>query len=201
MDTAHYVYIFNSPQFLDGELGHNGILFEDGDGPVRLYSFHPIYNRGEPFDKGSIAHIDNPSDATSFETFEKSCLTPHPDIDHRKDNRGILLYNGTVRWVERIRRVIRMGVYQAQFDAMEAFAGKFAEHPKHFNIVTYSCQHFVNEVLSNGGIILYGEKGPLLDDFVPNDVYEHVTDETIGILSFDKIDFEGSGEWSRASGK
>ena len=182
--------MFNSPQYFSGHIGHCGILFEDGDGPVRLYSFHPILNQGEYFDKGSVAHIANPNDATSFEKFEQSCLIPHPDIDHRKDNRGIILNNGTVEWNERIRRVIRMGISQKQFEAMVEYADEFSKHPHSFNFITYSCQHFVNDVLKAGGVEPRDKRFPMPWDLIPNSVFDRTNQSTKGIISFEKIYFD-----------
>ena len=190
MASTQYVYMFNSPQYFDGHIGHDGILFQTPDGRIHLYSFHPVLNRGEFFEKGSIAHIVNEDDAASFEAFEKACMTPRPKLDDREDDRGIVLNNGTVTWVERIRRVVRMGVTKERLDSMMSFAEKFARHPHRFNFITYSCQHFVNQTLSTGGITMYGKHLPLTLDLVPNSVFDRVTDRTTSILSFDKIDFE-----------
>ena len=185
-----YVYVFNSPQYFNGHIGHDGILLQVGDGQISIYSFHPYLNQGAYISKGSIAHFVHPEDASSFDMFVVSCLTPHPDIDHRSDDRGILLENGTVAWNERIRRVIRMGVNRTQLDSMRSFADSFAEHPHGFNFITYSCQHFVDDVLKAGGIEVRDRKFDLFMDLVPNSFFKRATDSTKGVLSFEKIDLE-----------
>ena len=74
-----HVDVFNSPQYLFGLMGHSGILVEDADGRVHLYSYHPVDNLGEWFARGSIAQLADPDDGKDFETFRRACMTYHED--------------------------------------------------------------------------------------------------------------------------
>ena len=190
MASKHYAYIFNSPQFFHGWFGHNGVVLENGLGVVHLFSFHPKLNQGESFSKGSVARIMNAADASSFNVFAKACLTVHPGLKTENEDRGILLNNGAVEWIEPIRRLIRMGITENQFKAMLDFAQDFALNPRRFNIITYSCEQFVDQVLDVGGIMLCDKRGNRIKSPIPNVVYDKASNRTKGILSFEKIDLE-----------
>lgn len=190
-----FVYMFNSPQFLFGLCGHSGVVFEDpATKHLRLFSFHPIKNEGEPFDKGSFSHIQNPADAADFESFRKACMTEHRQLKTGLPVRGIELSNGYKRWYERIRRVLKMEVSLASYQAMMAYCEKLAADPPRFNLFTYSCQHYVNDVLASGGIVLYGKHVNLRHGIVPNFIYLQATSKSQGILSLEKINFEEVNE-------
>ena len=184
-----YVDFFNSPQFFFGLFGHSGLIIEHADRTCHLYSFHPRPNNGEPFGHGSIAQIANEEDAIDLSRLIEACLTPHED-DGRKDNRGIKLSNGTITWYERIRRIARMRITSDQAEAIETFALAAAATPHRFNILTYSCEHFVDDALAAGGVVLYSDHESLRHSLVPNWVYKRVSDHTKGIRGFQKIDFE-----------
>ncbi len=187
--TQRYVYMFNSPQFFYGLFGHCGVVIEQPNSSLRVYSFHPKPNQGEMFDEGSVAQLEDPSDGVDFETFAKACMCPHDD-DGRKDNRGIRLTNGYTSWYERMRRFLRLAVNDDQAIAMESFAQHAASDPHRFNVISYSCQHFVNDVFAAGGVRLYGKRRPITIDPIPNSVYRCATAKTHGITSFAKIDLE-----------
>ena len=183
-----HLSFFNSPQFFFGLFGHSGLVIEHLDRTCHLYSFHPAPNDGEPVGPGSIAQIVNPADARDIEAFMRACMTDHAESRHRH-RRGIQLANGTKVWYERIRRIIRMEVGVDQADAVEQFARSVAADPPRFNILTYSCEHFVDDALAAGGIELYGKKRSLAHTLIPNYVYHEATDRTVGITGFQKIDF------------
>ena len=187
-----YIYMFNSPQFFMGIFGHSGIVFEDSSGEMSLYSLHPIKNEGEPFDVGTIAHIVRPEDAVSFQAFRIACMTQH-EKTNGKSTRGILLSNGFIQWYERIRRVIRFQVSLEQWEAMRAYAQSIDRHTPRFNVISYSCQHFVNDVLHAGNVIIQGKHFSYRHGIVPNFVYHGATDRTLNVQGFQKIDFTHDG--------
>ncbi len=189
LSNTAFVYMFSSPQFFNGLLGHSGLVFEAPSGMMNLYSFHPIKNQGEPFDEGSIAHIINREDAQNFEAFRTACLRESIGKQGQKV-RGILLGNGYTEWYERIRRVLKMEVTLRQYTAMEEFAMSVSDNPPKFNVVSYSCQHFVNDTLKRGGIELRGTVFSHRHGIIPNYVYHNASGKSRGVISFEKIVFD-----------
>ena len=178
--TECHVDVFNSPQYLFGLMGHSGILVEDADGRVHLYSYHPVDNLGEWFARGSIAQLADPDDGKDFETFRRACMTYHEDSFH-EDKRSVRLFNGYKYWYEPIRRVLRMGVTADK---------RWAKTPPYFNVLANNCEDFVDKALAAGGIVLKGKKHDLNSMPIPDVAFDHTTMRTSGISSLARIDFE-----------
>ncbi len=184
-----HVDVFNSPQYLFGLMGHSGILVEDADGRVHLYSYHPVDNLGEWFARGSIAQLADPDDGKDFETFRRACMTYHEDSFH-EDKRSVRLFNGYKYWYEPIRRVLRMGVTADKAEAVRIFCERWAKTPPYFNVLANNCEDFVDKALAAGGIVLKGKKHDLNSMPIPDVAFDHTTMRTSGISSLARIDFE-----------
>ena len=196
-DGTRFVYVLNNPKFVNHLLGHNAVLIEQPGGTVRLFSFHSKDNHS-PFIEGSVAQIVRPQDAASFDVFERACLETHPEpLDGNAV--GTLLNNGYKSWYEDFRRAIRLTVTDAQASAMEVWGRAQVERPPCFDLVTFNCQHFVDDMLAQGGVSL-GERH---DDgrvhsfergLVPNDVFDKANEGgTAGVSGFAKFAFGTAG--------
>ena len=94
-----------------------------------------------------MAQIVRPQDAASFDVFERACLETHPEpLDGNAV--GTLLNNGYKSWYEDFRRAIRLTVTDAQASAMEVWGRAQVERPPRFDLVTFNCQHFVDDMLA-----------------------------------------------------
>lgn len=196
-DGTRFVYVLNNPKFVDHLLGHNAVLVEHADKTVHLFSFHSKDNHS-PFIEGSVAQVVRPEDAVSFDAFERACLVTHPGpLDGNAV--GTLLNNGYKSWYEDFRRAIRLTVKVAQADAMEAWGRRQVERPPRFDLVTFNCQHFVDDLLAQGGVVL-GERrnDGTVHSFerglVPNDVFDKADEGgTTGVSGFVKFAFATPG--------
>jgi hypothetical protein len=167
------VYLLNNVDGLSsvgdtGILGHAAIMIQKPYSSLfSLYNFGPSDNKS-PFCEGTIGVFADGD--MSWTAFRSKCRSG-----------GVAVENGNTSWTEGFDRHIRIDVSQSACALMRRFAINKISNPSYYVAVSYNCLSFVIDVLSYGGITVYGSSGnDLSASLIPNSFFNDASSCSLG---------------------
>lgn len=167
------VYLLNNVDGLSsigdiGILGHAAIMIQKPYSSLfSLYNFGPSDNES-PIHEGAVGVFAEGD--MSYATFRSQC-----------QNGGVVVDNDHTSWTEGFDRCIRIDVSQSTCSLMRSYAiGKISD-PNYYIAISYNCLSFVIDVLSYGGITVYGPSGgDLSASLIPNSFFNDASSCSLG---------------------
>lgn len=167
------VYLLNNVDGLSsigntGILGHAAIMIQKPYSSLfSLYNFGPSDNES-PIHEGAVGMFAQGD--MSYPTFQSQCR-----------NGGVLVSNGDTSWTEGFDRHIRIDVSQSACALMRSYAIDKISNPNYYIAISYNCLSFVIDVLSYGGITIYGPSGnDLSASLIPNSFFNDASSCSLG---------------------
>lgn len=169
------VYLLNNVDGLSsisntGILGHAAIMIQKPYSVLfSLYNFGPRDNKS-PIHEGAIGMFAEGD--MSYSTFQSQCRRG-----------GVAVANDYMKWIEGFDRYIRIDVSQSICALMRSYAINKISASNSYVAVSYNCLSFVIDVLSYGGITIYGPSGNnLSSSLIPNTFFNEASSCSLGIF-------------------